>query len=296
LAFGGLFVLYFGHFITIKYYVSLHSIDDLFNTNTNSPKTKKTPKTNKQFLNPKHHIHKHSRGRKLMNQTVKIINKAKKEGRKVLLENEAKTICTEYGISVTKFNLAKNEKEAASQADQIGYPVVLKIVSPDIIHKSEAGGVIVNLKTPAEVSIAYKKIIDNAKKYKSDAKIVGVLVQEMAPQSTEVIVGAIKDPQFGQTVMFGLGGIFVELLKDVNFRIAPINTEDAKEMITQLKAFPLLNGYRNTPPADIDALTTILCNVSRLVMENPEIKELDLNPVMAYPKGAKTVDARIILE
>jgi acyl-CoA synthetase (NDP forming) len=231
-----------------------------------------------------------------MNQTAKIINQAKKEGRKVLLENEAKSICTEYGIPVTKFNLAKNENEAALKADQIGYPVVLKIVSPDIIHKSDAGGVIVNLKTPTEVNIAYKKIIENAKKYKVDAKIVGVLVQEMVPQSTEVIVGAIKDPQFGQTVMFGLGGIFVELLKDVNFRIAPINAEDAKEMITQLKAFPLLNGYRNTPPADIDALTAILCSVSRLIMEKPEIKELDLNPIMAYPKGAKTVDARIILE
>lgn len=231
-----------------------------------------------------------------MNQTAKIINQSKKENRKILLETEAKTICTEYDIPVTKFNLAKNEKEAAAQANKIGYPIVLKIVSPDIIHKSEAGGVIINLKTPEEVSIAYKKIIDNAKKYKSDAKIVGVLVQEMAPQSTEVIVGAIKDPQFGQTVMFGLGGIFVELLKDVNFRIAPINTEDATEMITQLKAFPLLNGYRNTPPADINALTEILCNVSRLVMENPEIKEIDLNPIMAYPKGAKTVDARIILE
>ena len=231
-----------------------------------------------------------------MNQTTKIIIQAKKEGRKALLENEAKTICNEYGIPVTKFNLAKNMNEAAAKADQIGYPVVLKIVSPDIIHKSDAGGVILNLKTPTEVNIAYKKIIENAKKYKSDAKIVGVLVQEMAPPSTEVIVGAIKDPQFGQTVMFGLGGIFVELLNDVNFRIAPINAEDAKEMITQLKAFPLLNGYRNTPPADIDALEAILCSVSHLIMENPEIKELDLNPIMAYPKGAKTVDARIILE
>jgi acyl-CoA synthetase (NDP forming) len=231
-----------------------------------------------------------------MNQTVKIINQAKKEGRKALLENEAKTICIEYGIPVTKFNLAKNENEASLKADQIGYPVVLKIVSPDIIHKSDAGGVIINLKTPTEVNIAYKKIIENAKKYKADAKIIGVLIQEMAPQSTEVIVGAIKDPQFGQTVMVGLGGIFVELLKDVNFRIAPITVEDAKEMITQLKSFPLLNGYRNTPPADIDALTAILCSVSRLIMEKPEIKELDLNPIMAYPKGAKTVDARIILE
>ena len=231
-----------------------------------------------------------------MNQTVKIINQAKKEGRKALLETEAKTICIEYGIPVTKFKLAKNEKEAAAYADQIGYPIVLKIVSPDIIHKSDAGAVIVNLKTPVEVASAYKKILENVKKYNADAKIVGVLVQEMAPQSTEVIVGAIKDPQFGQTVMFGLGGIFVEILKDVNFRVAPLTAEDAKEMITELKAYPLLKGYRNTPPADIDALVNILCNTSRLVMDNPEIKELDLNPIMAYREGAKTVDARIILE
>ena len=231
-----------------------------------------------------------------MNQTSKIINQAKKEGRKALLETEAKTICMEYGIPVTKFKLALNEKEAAKHADEIGYPVVLKIVSPDVIHKSDAGGVIVNLKNPAEVTNAYKKIMENVKKYNAKAKIVGVLVQEMAPQSTEVIVGAIKDPQFGQTVMFGLGGIFVEIFKDVNFRIAPLTLDDAKEMITELKAYPLLKGYRNTPPADIDALISILCNTSRLVMDNQEIKELDLNPVMAYQKGAKTVDARIILE
>jgi len=231
-----------------------------------------------------------------LNQTAKIISQAKKEGRKALLETEAKLICSEYGIPVTKFSLAKNEKEAAAQADQIGYPIVLKIVSPDIIHKSDAGGVIVNIKTSAEAVAGYKKIVENAEKYKPDAKIAGVLVQEMAPQSTEVIVGAVKDPQFGQTVMFGLGGIFVELLKDVNFRVAPITADDAKDMITQLKAYPLLNGYRNAPPADIDALVSILCAVSRLIMDYPEIKELDLNPVMAYPKGAKTVDARIILE
>jgi acetyl-CoA synthetase (ADP-forming) len=138
--------------------------------------------------------------------------------------------------------------------------------------------------------------MENAKRYKPDARIIGILVQEMAPQSTEVIVGAIKDPQFGQTVMFGLGGIFVEVLKDVNFRIAPLTLEDAKEMITQLKAYPLLKGVRNTPPADIDALVEILCRTSKLVMDHPEIKELDLNPIMAYQNGAKTVDARIILE
>jgi acyl-CoA synthetase (NDP forming) len=172
----------------------------------------------------------------------------------------------------------------------------LKIVSPDIIHKSDAGGVMVNLKSAVEVRNAYGKILENANKYTSAAKIVGVLVQEMAPQSTEVIVGAIKDPQFGQTLMFGLGGIFVELLKDVTFRVAPITQEDAHEMVIKVKAYPLLKGYRNTPPADIDAIINVLLNTSKLIMDYPEIKELDLNPIMAYEKGAKTVDARIMLE
>ncbi len=231
-----------------------------------------------------------------MNQITQIITQVQNQNRKALLETEAKTILIQYDIPVPKFNLAKTPEEAAVQANKIGYPVVLKIVSPDIIHKTDAGGVLLNLKTQAEVTDGYQKIISNIKKYKPNAQIAGILVQELAPQSTEVIVGAIKDPQFGQTVMFGLGGIFVELLKDVNFRVAPITEEDAKEMIVRLKAFPLLNGYRNTPSADIDALVAILCNVSRLVMEHPEIKELDLNPIMAYPKGAKTVDARIILQ
>jgi acyl-CoA synthetase (NDP forming) len=231
-----------------------------------------------------------------LNETSKIISQARREGRKALLETEAKAICTEYAIPVTTFKLAKNEGEAAEFAGQIGFPVVLKIVSPDIIHKSDAGGVMVNLKSVVEVRNAYGKILENAKKYNSAAKIVGVLVQEMAPQSTEVIVGAIKDPQFGQTLMFGLGGIFVELLNDVTFRVAPITREDAHEMVIKVKAYPLLKGYRNTPPADIDAIISVLLNTSKLVMDYPEIKELDLNPIMAYEEGAKTVDARIILE
>ena len=231
-----------------------------------------------------------------MRLSQKIINQVKREGRLVLLEPEAKQVCMDYGIPVTRFKVASSVAEAAQYAVEIGYPVVLKIVSPDVIHKSDAGGVMVNLQTAADVQNAYQKILENVKNYNANAKIVGILVQEMAPQSTETIVGAIKDPQFGQTVMFGLGGIFVEVLKDVSFRIAPITADDAKEMITQLKAYPLLTGFRNTPPADIDALVAILLSVSRLVMENPEIKELDLNPVLAYQKGAKTVDARIILE
>ncbi|XES78076.1 MAG: acetate--CoA ligase family protein [Candidatus Bathyarchaeia archaeon] len=231
-----------------------------------------------------------------MNKTDKIISQARREGRNALLEPEAKTICTEYDISVTEFDLAKNEDEAVTAAETIGFPVVLKIVSEDIIHKSDAGGVKVNLKTKEEVKEAYNQILENAKQYKPDAKITGVLVQEMAPQSTEVIIGSIKDPQFGPTIMFGLGGIFVELLKDVTFRIAPITERDAREMISGVKAYPLLNGYRNTPRADIEAIVQLLLAVSELITEHPEIKELDLNPIMTYEKGAKTVDARIILE
>jgi len=221
---------------------------------------------------------------------------ASQERRKHLLETEAKTVCMEYGIPVTRFKLAKNEAQAVEFAEEIGYPVVLKIVSPDIIHKSDVGGVIVNLKDANDVQNAYKQITNNVKKHKSDAKIVGILVQEMAPQSTEIIVGATKDPQFGPTLMFGLGGIFVEILKDVAFRIVPVTEDEAREMITAVKAYPLLKGYRNTPPADIEAIVGILLNTSRLVMEHQEIKELDLNPIMVYEKGAKTVDARIILE
>ncbi len=231
-----------------------------------------------------------------MNLTTKIIAEAKKENRKYLMENEAKTICMEYGIPVTKFKLAKSEAEVVKAAEEIGFPVVLKIVSPDIIHKSDVGGVVLNLKDVKEVKAAYRQIMENVKKHRKDAKIVGVIVQEMAPQSTEVIIGAIKDPQFGQTLMFGLGGVFVEILKDVTFRIAPITEEEAREMVTEIKAYPLLKGYRNLPPADIETIVEILLSTSKLVMDHPEIRELDLNPIMVYEKGAKTVDARIILE
>jgi len=225
-----------------------------------------------------------------------LILKVRKEGRHFLLEPEAKTVCIEYGIPVTKFEVAKSEAEAVKFAEAIGFPVVLKVVSPDIIHKSDVGGVIVGLKSAGEVRDAYKRILENVKKHRANAKIVGILVQEMAPASTEVIVGAIKDPQFGPALMFGLGGIFVEVLKDVTFRVAPINEDEAREMITEVRAYPLLKGYRNMPPADIEAIIKILLNTSRLVMEHEAIKEVDLNPIMVYEKGAKTVDARIILE
>jgi acyl-CoA synthetase (NDP forming) len=235
-------------------------------------------------------------GAKTLNEIPRILSEAAKEGRKSLLETEAKKICIEYDIPVAKFKLAKDEEEATRLAASTGFPIVLKIVSPDIVHKSDVGGVIVGVKNVNEVRKGYRQIMNNVKKHNPDAKIVGILVQEMAPAGTEVIVGSIKDPQFGPAIMFGLGGVFVEVLKDVTFRIAPITEDEATEMISEVKAYPLLKGYRNMPPADLKAITKILINTSRLVTDHPEIKELDLNPIIVYEKGAKTVDARIILE
>lgn len=218
------------------------------------------------------------------------------EGRKHLLEHEAKAVCQKYGIPTTRFRVAGSAEEAATIAEGIGFPVVLKVISPDVIHKYDVGGVILNLKSANEVINAYNQIVRNVKMHRPEARILGVNVQEMAQPSIEVIVGAIKDPQFGPALMFGLGGIFVEVLKDVTFRIAPINEDDALEMIHEIKASPLLKGYRGLPPADVKAIVKILLGASKMVTENQEIKELDLNPIMVYEKGAKTVDARIILE
>jgi len=231
-----------------------------------------------------------------MSEASRLFKQVIKDGRKSLLETEAKTVCAEYGIPVTEYKLAKNETEAVNFAMTLGFPIVLKIVSPDIIHKSDVGGVLVGIKNAEEVRSGYGRIMDNVKKHAAKANIVGMLVQEMAPGGTEVIVGSIKDPQFGPALMFGLGGVFVEVLKDVTFRIAPVSEDEAAEMISEVKAYPLLKGYRNMPPADLKAIIQILMNTSKLVLDNPEIKELDLNPVIVYEKGAKTVDARIILE
>ncbi|MCR6669529.1 MAG: acetate--CoA ligase family protein [archaeon YNP-WB-040] len=227
---------------------------------------------------------------------AKIIENALKEGRKYLMEHEAKSICQQYGMSVTRFKVAKDLNEALKYAEEIGYPVVFKIVSPDIIHKSDVGGVIVNIKNEEEAKNAYEKIMENVAKNKPDAKIIGILVQEMAPAGLEVIVGAIKDPQFGHTIMFGLGGIFVEILKDVTFRIAPLTMEDAMEMIREIKGYPLIKGYRRQPPADENAIIDTIMKTSKLLTDLPQISQLDLNPIFVYEKGAKIVDARIILE
>jgi acyl-CoA synthetase (NDP forming) len=181
-------------------------------------------------------------------------------------------------------------------SDEIGFPVVLKIFSPDITHKTDAGGVKVGLKNAAEVRKAYKEIMSSVKEKFPKATIEGVSVQAMARPGIEIIIGMFKDPQFGPVIMFGLGGIFVEVLKDVAFRLIPIEKRDAGQMVKEIKGYALLNGYRGQEPAHIPSLVDILLKLSAFVDKTPENKEIDINPVFAYKDSALAVDARIILE
>jgi acyl-CoA synthetase (NDP forming) len=214
----------------------------------------------------------------------------------ILLETEAKEVCAQFGIPVPQFAVAKTAHEAVRQASVLEYPVVLKIVSSDIHHKSDVGGVLVGLHDSNEVEDGYNRIIANAKRYKPDADIFGVMVQKMAPSGIELVIGSTKDTQFGQTVMFGVGGVLVELLKDAVFRVAPITQSMAVQMIRGIRAQPLLRGYRNTPRADERAIADILVRLSELVVQFPEIAEVDLNPTVVYSEGLCVVDARIVLE
>ena len=225
-----------------------------------------------------------------------IFDQVKKEGRFILTEFESKKILKQAGISVVETKLAKTQKEAVSLSQKMGFPVALKITSPDVIHKSDSGGVKLSINSVAEVKKAYDEILKKVRKQYPDAIIHGVSVQKMALPGTEVIVGSSKDPQFGPVIMFGLGGIFVELLKDVSFRVIPIEQRDAQEMIKEIKGYPLLQGYRGKEPANISALVEIILKISKLIEENPQIKELELNPIFAYKNKAVAADARIILE
>jgi len=225
-----------------------------------------------------------------------IFDQVKKEGRSILTEFESKKILKQAGISVVETKLAKTQKEAVSLSQKMGFPVALKMTSPDVIHKSDSGGVKLSINSVAEVKKAYDEILKKVRKQYPDAIIHGVSVQKMALPGTEVIVGSSKDPQFGPVIMFGLGGIFVELLKDVSFRVIPVEQRDAQEMIKEIKGYPLLQGYRGKEPANISALVEIILKISKLIEENPQIKELELNPILAYKNKAMAVDARIILE
>jgi acetyltransferase len=225
-----------------------------------------------------------------------LLEEARKGGRKVLTEYEAKTVLRTFGIPTTEDRLAKSVEEAEAFASRLGFPVVLKISSPDIVHKSDAGCVRLGLSSPQEVASAHREILDNAAKYNPKARIIGVSVQKMVPKGHEVIVGSKKDQTFGQVVMFGLGGILTELLKDVSFRLAPISMDEALEMINEIRGAELLRGFRGQEPADIEAIGGILARVSQMVTHLPEITELDINPAIAHIRGATAVDARIVLD
>ena len=227
--------------------------------------------------------------------SAEVISNARSQGRRLLNEVEAKQVLAEAGVPVVQAKLARNRDEAVALAREMAFPVALKVVSPDITHKSDVGGVKLNLGDEAAVGAAFDAIMASAKAAQPDAAIDGVSVQKMAAPGTEVIVGVNLDPQFGPVLMFGLGGVLVEVLEDVAFRIVPIEPRDARHMVRGIKGFKLLEGYRGSPPADVAALESLLLKVSQFVDSHPEVAELDLNPVFAYPDGAVAVDARIVL-
>lgn len=227
--------------------------------------------------------------------TQAIIESARTQGRTLLTEIEAKQVLEEAGVRVSPARLAKTADEAAKTADALGYPVVLKVVSPQITHKSDVGGVELDLASADDVRAAFGRILAAAKEHAPDATVDGVAVQRMEPPGIEVIVGMTKDPQFGPVLMFGLGGVLVEVLKDVAFRVVPLTERDARQMVHEIKGYPLLEGYRGHDPADVAKLEQLLLQVSAFVEQHPEVAELDLNPVFAYRDGAIAVDARIVL-
>ena len=224
-----------------------------------------------------------------------VFDKVKAEGRTNLLEEEGLEILGAYGFPLPKSILAKTEDEAIEAANKIGYSVVMKIASPQIVHKSDAGGVKVNLTNDDEVRNAFKEIVENAKKYDSDAEIKGVLIVEMVKGGKEMIIGSKLEPGFGPVVMLGMGGIYVEILKDVTFRLAPLTDQESNDMIMSIKTKKLLDGVRGEKPSDVEKLSECIQRLSQLVTDFSEIKELDMNPVLVMEKnnGCKILDVRI---
>jgi len=225
-----------------------------------------------------------------------ILDAVKLAGRESLTAPEGKRVCDAYGISVPQEGVANSAADSEKLAIAMGFPVVMKIVSPDILHKTEAGGVVVGIPNAQEASKAYQTIIENAKKYKADATILGVQVQQMIQGGQEVIIGAVTDPSFGKLVAFGLGGVLVEVLKDITFRLAPATKADALSMLDGIKAAEMLKGVRGSDPVNREALANLIVSVSDLVNDFPEISELDLNPVFASKKTAIAADVRIVVD
>jgi acyl-CoA synthetase (NDP forming) len=226
-----------------------------------------------------------------------ILKKVRSEGRRFLPEPEAHAVLSAYGLPMLRSMLVQDETEAIHAAEQIGFPVVMKIVSPDIVHKVDVGGVRLSLHSKSEVKEAYGELIAQVKASQKDVRIWGVLIQEMVRNGKETILGMKRDPHFGPLLMFGLGGIYVEVFRDVIFRIAPIRELSARHMIEGIKGFKILRGFRGEPPSDIEAIAQSLTRLSQLVTDFPEIDEMDINPLIVLPSGsgARVVDARILL-
>ncbi len=224
-----------------------------------------------------------------------LFEKVREQGRTNLLETESRAVLEEYGLPLPEGITAADQDQAVQAAEKIGFPVVLKVISPDIIHKSDFGGVELNLKTADEVRQAFAAIMDRALQATSRDRVPGILVSPMAARGQECILGMIRDAQFGPVIMFGLGGIFVELLKDVSFRVSPVTDADALEMISDTKGYKLLKGLRDEPPKDIRAIQQVLMQLSAIALSNPEIREIDLNPVIVHEHGLSIVDSRFIL-
>ena len=225
-----------------------------------------------------------------------IIERARSEGRAVLTEVEAGELLGQAGISLVPTCLAVCCVDAVAASRELGFPVALKIASPDIIHKSDAGGIRLGLENAGQVETVYLALIEEAGRRFPAARLQGVYVQPMAPPGTEVIIGMKKDAQFGPVLMFGLGGVWVEVLQDFSLRVTPITRRDAAEMVREIKGYPLLTGYRGREPVDTGCLEEMLLAVGRLAQEYPAISEIDLNPVIAGASGAVAVDARVVLE
>ncbi|MEU0534827.1 acetate--CoA ligase family protein [Amycolatopsis tolypomycina] len=226
----------------------------------------------------------------------KILEQAAAEGRSSLTAPEGRAVCEAYGIPTPAERLATTVEEAVAHAEDIGLPVVLKIVSPDILHKTEAGGVLVGLQDAEAVQAGFAQIVENAKAYDADAQILGVQVQQMLTEGQEVIIGSVTDPTFGKIVAFGLGGVLVEVLKDVTFRLAPTSTEEALSMVDGIQAAEILRGVRGADPVDRDALAAVITGLGELVTDFPQLSEVDLNPVLATTSGATAVDVRILVD
>ena len=225
------------------------------------------------------------------------MNKALEQGKTYLAEYEASEVLAAYGLPVLTSKIVNSADEAEKAASEVGFPLVMKVMSADVVHKSDAGGVVLNVKTAQEAAMAYETIIANIKKNQPEAKIDGILMRQMIPEGEEVILGIKRDVSFDAVLMFGLGGIFVEVVKDIAFKVTPLSDEEAMGLIKEIKGAPLLFGMRNRPERDIVSLRESIQRLSQLAEECPQIKELDINPMIVLEKGKGSfiADARIIL-